>query len=184
VHGLDPDPRAVAYAKTELGLDVRSGTLSAAGFPEGAFDVVTLFGVLEHLPDPVEQLRLVRRVLRDGGELVIAVPYVKSLNRVVARLSRHDWDMFCEPGHLYHFDRRTLTRLVTQAGFRPSRWGTATCAIRGKLPFLPWRVPRWERRISALDSDNRAFRSGYRLFLRALDGLRLGEVQVATFVKA
>jgi 2-polyprenyl-3-methyl-5-hydroxy-6-metoxy-1,4-benzoquinol methylase len=184
VHGLDPDPRAVAYAMAELGLNVRCGTLSDAGLPADSFDVVTLWGVLEHLPDPAAQLRLANRVLRDGGELVVAVPYVRSLNRAVARLGRHDWDMLCEPGHLYHFDRRTLTRLVTQADFRAVRWGTATCAIRGKLPFSPWRVPRWERRIAALYSGNRTFRASYRLFLRALDRFRLGDVLVAAFVKA
>ena len=183
VCGLDLDARAVAYASRELGLDVRCGALADANFPAGWFDVVTLWGVLEHLPDPGGELRRIREVLRDGGQLVLGVPHVRSLNRAVARFSRHDWDMFLEPGHLFHFDCETLTHLISDAGFHYVRSGTATCAIRGKLPFWPWRVPRWERRIAALHRENMPFRSLYRQFLRGLDRLGLGDVLVAAFVK-
>src|SRR2546425_7246083 len=137
-YGLDLDPRAVAHARAELGLNVKHGSLSNTEFPSEWFDVVTLWGVLEHLPDPIGQLRIVHRLLRADGQLVIAVPNAASLNQAVARLSQHGWDMFCEPGHLYHYDHRTLTRLLAQSGFRDVRWGTATSAIRGKVPFWPW----------------------------------------------
>jgi len=183
VHGIDPDARAVAYARGELGLSVQCGTLNDVDYRPGTFDVVTLWGVLEHAPEPRAELGRVHRLMRRGGQVVIAVPHVKSLSRAVARISRHDWDMFCEPGHLYHFTRPTLTRLVRQIDFHAAEWGTATCAIRGKLPFWPWREPSWERQVLTLCRRNAAFRAAYRGFLRGLDRLRLGDVLVATFVK-
>jgi len=184
VTGIDLDQRAVDYARAELGLDVRCATLESAGFAPASFDLVTLWGVLEHFPDPACQLRFIRAILRDGGRLVVGVPNVRSLNQMVARLSRDDWDMLLEPGHLHHFNADTLTRLIKPAGFERAGWGTATCAIRGKIPFLPWRVPRLERRIRALTADRAAGRSGYRFLLRSLDRLRLGDVLIATFTKA
>jgi len=52
VAGFEPDPVAAEIARTRRGLDVRAGTLEAAGFAEGTFDAVALHHVIEHLPDP------------------------------------------------------------------------------------------------------------------------------------
>jgi 2-polyprenyl-3-methyl-5-hydroxy-6-metoxy-1,4-benzoquinol methylase len=50
--GVEPSEWAAAYARNELGVEVRTGTLEAMRFPDGTFDVVTLWEVIEHLPDP------------------------------------------------------------------------------------------------------------------------------------
>src|SRR5450755_3446846 len=52
VLGVEPDERTAAFAREHYTLDVRTATIDAARLPEGHFDVVCLFDVLEHLSTP------------------------------------------------------------------------------------------------------------------------------------
>ena len=91
------------------------GTLAAAGFPDGRFDVVTLMDLIEHVPDPPEFLREVRRVLAPGGRLLIVTPDQGGLS---ARGMGRRW-FHRKREHLYYFTRRSLAALLGRIGFRP-----------------------------------------------------------------
>jgi 2-polyprenyl-3-methyl-5-hydroxy-6-metoxy-1,4-benzoquinol methylase len=77
--GLDPDPVVVRAASSSLGRDIALGTLEEAAFAEGSFDTVTMSHVIEHLPDPIRTLVECRRVLKEGGRLVLLTPNIDSL---------------------------------------------------------------------------------------------------------
>lgn len=178
--GIDPDPRAVSFARAELGLDARCVSLDQ--FPtDEPFDVVAMFGVLEHIAEPRAWLHAVRQRLSPGGELLVGLPNVASLNRWISRLGPHDWDMFLEPGHLYHYDIRTLTALAARVGLRLRRWVTGTITIRGKVPFLPVRSVPLERRVQRLVERHGAVRGLYLAGLRCLDRVRAGDMLLAIF---
>lgn len=179
VTGIDRDDRAIDYVRGALHLDAHRGTLDALDSGR-RFDVITAFGVLEHLEAPAAFLAAARARLAPHGEILLGVPNVRSLNRWVSRLSRHDWDMFLEPGHLYHYDSRSLAALACRAGLRCSRWRTATMAIRGKVPILPSRVPALERSVRAL-TQRPAIGRRYRSALALLDRARLGDMLFAVF---
>lgn len=112
VTGVEFAPEAVAYAREARGLDVRQGTLEDARFEDASFDVVTMWHVLEHVPDPVGTLREVRRVLKPGGAVVVQVPNYGGLQ---ARLFRERWYGLDVPRHLHHFTPRTLRRAFEAA---------------------------------------------------------------------
>ncbi len=114
VSGVELNDSAARYAREQLQLDVRTGTLAAAGFAAGSFDAVTLWDVIEHVPDPAATLAEVARLLRPGGLLVINTPNLDSLD---ARLFGAYWIGYELPRHLYVFSRRTLQAFTTQAGF-------------------------------------------------------------------
>jgi SAM-dependent methyltransferase len=99
-------------------LDIFVGDLAAAAFPSEHFDLVILWHVLEHLPEPLATLAEVRRVLQPGGVAVIGVPNAASLQ---ARLLGRYWAAYDVPWHLSHFSPGTLGRLLGQAGFRTVR---------------------------------------------------------------
>lgn len=180
VMGLDLDAKAVASVRDRLGFEAHCGTLEslAAG---RKFDVITMMGILEHLESPREILRAAAGRLSDGGEFVIGVPNVRSLNRWLARLSRHDWDMFLEPGHLYHYDVATLDRLARSAGLRLRRWKTSTMTIRGKLPLMPTRNAKIEKRIRQAIASSALLHKVYVAALKGLDVARVGDMLFASF---
>jgi SAM-dependent methyltransferase len=98
------------------GITVHQGELSAAHFPEGFFDVVTIWHVLEHLPAPTTELAEVQRILSDDGLLAIEVPNSGSLT---FKLCRERWWPLDIPRHLQHFTPLTLQKLLQQVGFSP-----------------------------------------------------------------
>jgi SAM-dependent methyltransferase len=173
--GIDPDPKSVAFVANELHLPARQGSIDVLS-PNERFDVITTLGVLEHIDDPVAFLRGAAEHLAPGGEILVGVPNVDSLNRRVSHLSTHDWDMFLEPGHLYHYGPGTLRRLAQAAGLQAGRWGTATITIRGKLPLLPKRYPAIERVVRLIVASNPVTKRAYTTSLRALDRSNLGDM--------
>jgi ubiquinone/menaquinone biosynthesis C-methylase UbiE len=154
--GIEPSEWAAAYARDKLGVEVHAGTLESMQFPDASFDVVTMWEVIEHLPDPRVTLAEVRRILRPGGMLVLSTPDAGSL---AARLSGRRWLGWRKvPEHLFYFDRGTLDRLLSQSGFRPVGHRYASVTVSAgfaveramSLVGLPkhWRAPRWLTRRS------------------------------------
>ena len=130
-YGIDVSALAVDYARTELHLnEVVRGDLLEAGFPKGHFQAVTLWNVLEHVPDPVRTMREVHRILAPGGIAVVRVPNMvvhevlrlarPLLAPVLARLGRKlppYLGGISPPQHLYGFTPTTARALLLHAGF-------------------------------------------------------------------
>jgi SAM-dependent methyltransferase len=91
--------------------------------PAASVDAVTLWHSLEHLHEPLDVLRHVRRLLKPEGICVIAVPNAGSPQ---AKRDGSRWFGYDVPRHLWHFTTETIARLLAQAGFavrefRPTR---------------------------------------------------------------
>jgi len=115
VSGVEVSPFVARFAREHFGLpDIRVGSLEEAGFPPAAFDLVTFWDVLEHLPDPRRALKTARALVRPDGVLVLETQNVRSF---FARLLGRRWHHFKQPEHLYHFDRDTIGRLLLEGGF-------------------------------------------------------------------
>ena len=71
----DPLRNFAKWRLEKRGLRVRAIDLKHDGLPEGRFDVITCFDVLEHVPDPVETLRQIRSALKPGGYLFVHAPF-------------------------------------------------------------------------------------------------------------
>jgi 2-polyprenyl-3-methyl-5-hydroxy-6-metoxy-1,4-benzoquinol methylase len=119
VVGSEVSEFSVRYAREKLGLDVRLGTLRDLQFDAQSFDVITMWDVIEHVPDPIGELQEVRRILRDGGLLSIITPDVGSL---VARFLGSRWEEFRRVReHVYFFSRRTMTEALRKVRFEVLR---------------------------------------------------------------
>lgn len=114
VMGIDPYAAACNYARQENGLEVVNGTLESVGIADGAFDVVIMNHVIEHLPDPLRTLREIRRVLKPGGHLVLETPRYDSV--MFKLLGRRERSISCD-GHIYFFTSKSLRDLCEAAGF-------------------------------------------------------------------
>jgi SAM-dependent methyltransferase len=119
--GVEMSDVASRHAREVLGLDVRVGDLAGCEFPAASFDVVTLFHVLEHLPDPDAALAEARRVITARGWLLVEVPNFGSLQ---SRLAGGRGFHVDAPRHLFHFTRAALLQSLERAGFEPLRVAT------------------------------------------------------------
>lgn len=112
--GLDPYEHACRVAREHYGLEVICSYLATANLPERSFDAVTFFDVLEHVYDPVGDLKEARRLLNFGGLVVVKVPNIRALQ---ARVFGRWWYCLDVPRHLNHFSPATLRRALEKAGF-------------------------------------------------------------------
>jgi SAM-dependent methyltransferase len=110
--GIDPSPATVAAAAA-AGTPVRLGTLDEA---EGSWDAITLFYVLEHLPDPSAALRRLFGLLAPGGTLLLRVPHTAPIVRMLRPFGL-DGTLFDPPYHLFDFPPAVLGDMLRKAGF-------------------------------------------------------------------
>ncbi len=113
-YGVEIDQAAAAYARSQRGLEVFTGTLLEAQYPNAFFDVVTLWNVLEHLHYPRATLSKIALILRPGGMLVVSVPNPESIE---AKLFGRYWAGLDAPRHLYIYSRHVLERMLNLTGF-------------------------------------------------------------------
>jgi SAM-dependent methyltransferase len=110
--GVEPSPAATSYTE---GLNIVRSDLKKAGFPVLSFDAITLWHVLEHLPDPIEHLKDIHSLLRNSGILVVCVPNIDSLQSCVGG---SNWFPLELPRHKWHFSPSSITAALDRAGFR------------------------------------------------------------------
>jgi 2-polyprenyl-3-methyl-5-hydroxy-6-metoxy-1,4-benzoquinol methylase len=111
--GVEPDPEARAFAAENYGLEVLEED-ALNQFPEKSFEVITLWHVLEHVPRLQERMKQLKRLLKPGGLLVIAVPNAASYD---AQKYGSYWAGFDVPRHLYHFSKESAVSLFEKQGF-------------------------------------------------------------------
>lgn len=146
--GLEPGESAATMARS-YGLTVHTSTLAAAELAPESWDAVTLWNVLEHLPDPLAELHHIRSLLRPDGLLYLTVPLCDSWD---ARIFGRFWLGWELPRHFTHFERASLTQLLARAGFSirhtESLSGVESCVIESlrialrslELPYPTYRL--------------------------------------------
>ena len=156
VTGVELAEEAAAYARRVFGVEVFSGTLER--FRRTAnrqYDVVLVQDVLEHVPEPGEFLRDLHASLKPGGRLVIDTPNVGARN---VELLGSRWRGF-NPFHIYLYDRVSLERVLTGAGFSVRTIGTYNNVGITESATRPARSSNRRRRAALLRRAVRAVRA-------------------------
>ena len=115
VVGIEFEPSLAEASSRRYGVPVVVGDAVSADV-RGPFDVITMWHVLEHLPDPGSALARAAGLLRPGGTLIVSVPNNDSLQ---ARLGGDDWLHLDIPRHIYHFTPGSL--VAPRGAGRPAR---------------------------------------------------------------
>jgi SAM-dependent methyltransferase len=113
--GTQLSKNAAEYARSAFGLKIYEGDLLEAKFADESFDLVILAHVLEHVPDPLAYLREISRILTRKGVLILELPNAGNFLIDIFKEKWFGWDL---PRHLYHFTPGTITRMLSQAGFK------------------------------------------------------------------
>lgn len=105
--GVEPSPDGAAFARERTGEAIVVAGAESTGLEPSAFDLVTMFDVLEHLEDEAPALAEVRRLLAAGGRFLFTVPAFMLL------WSGHDVALH----HHRRYRRRPLAALLEREGF-------------------------------------------------------------------
>jgi 2-polyprenyl-3-methyl-5-hydroxy-6-metoxy-1,4-benzoquinol methylase len=110
-------------------------------FANQSFDVVLASEVIEHLEDALGFLLECRRVLHDGGCLILTTPNLWDIRRPLAAITRTTWSGYQDPTHINLMTPARLARLVSKAGFRQTKWrsGVKPLYMRS-VRRLGWRL--------------------------------------------
>lgn len=123
--GIEPDENHARYAREDLNVPVKTGFAREINQKE-SYDIVTLHHVLEHLTDPLAELKNIWGILKKNGYLIIEVPNIE--------------DMIQDPknryhkAHIYTFNPETLIALGQRAGFKVFRKKIA--ALNGNISMI------------------------------------------------
>jgi SAM-dependent methyltransferase len=137
----------------KLGLQVHRGIFPNPATP-GPYEIVTLVDVIEHVPNPVELLEEIGKILTEDGVVLIVTPDAGSL---IARMLGWRWWHY-RLAHIGYFNRNNLTMAIKNAGLEPVRWGRPSWYFQADylvdrvltyLPqFLRWKQPDWLKKFT------------------------------------
>jgi SAM-dependent methyltransferase len=111
--GCEPNRWMADWGSKHYGIRIRQGSVFDQRYDPATFDVITLWDVIEHTPQPREMLDRCRTLLRPGGILVVNYPDIGSW---IARALGRRWP-FLSSVHLYYFTRGTMRGLLERHGF-------------------------------------------------------------------
>ena len=106
VIGIEPNQKARELAQ-EKGISLEQDLKDVRG---KLFDVITMWHVLEHVPNLEETIRDVEALLKPNGILIIAVPNFYSFD---AAYYKNFWAAFDVPRHLWHFSKASMNKLFS-----------------------------------------------------------------------
>ncbi len=107
VSGVEPNKGAKNLAQ-EKGITLQE---SLDNFNGETFDVITMWHVLEHVPNLEETVSTIEKLLKPEGILIIAVPNYKSFD---AKYYKEHWAAYDVPRHLWHFSQASMRKLFSE----------------------------------------------------------------------
>ena len=122
VQGVDLTPQSASYGRNHRKIEIFSGTLEEANFPDSNFGVVHFSHLIEHVPDPKNFLREVDRVLMPGGLLLITTPNIRSFQAI---LFGSRWRSAIAD-HVFLFSKKTMKMYLSEFKFnilKIATWG-------------------------------------------------------------
>jgi 2-polyprenyl-3-methyl-5-hydroxy-6-metoxy-1,4-benzoquinol methylase len=111
--GIDISEDARKYVKEAFGINIESEN-EIDNYSSESIDVITQWHVLEHVYDLEKRMRDLKRILARNGTLFIAVPNSNSFD---AKYYKEFWDGYDVPRHIHHFNRESISLLLTKYGF-------------------------------------------------------------------
>lgn len=181
--GVELDPNAAAIAKKRK-LDVLyCGEVYDSHFDGKKYNIIIGIGILEHIQEPVKFLKRLKDLLEENGVIILQYPNRESLNALISRNTKHSWDMYAEPGHVFFYNKRNVKELLDRCDLRLKTFFTATILSRGKIPILPLRIVTLEEKIRHITQRNNILFFVYKKLLQLLDIFKMGDTNLIIVAK-
>ena len=119
--GIDISPAAVKHC-LKRGLEAQQGDFTKFS-PKEPFDLITMWDVIEHLPEPRKFIAQAYSLLKPGGYLLIKTPFVSLLSlQIVKAIPRLSGTLTQAPGHIQFFNSNSMHTLLKECGFNELYW--------------------------------------------------------------
>jgi 2-polyprenyl-3-methyl-5-hydroxy-6-metoxy-1,4-benzoquinol methylase len=141
-YGIEPSRWAVEYARSKQGLNVRQGVAKDAQDFAVKFDLITLIDVIEHVADPLQELKDIRAILAPDGMFVLTTMDFGSL---FARITGKRWPWLMRM-HLFYFTRDTMKKTLEAAGFETMHFSGYTHVV--SFGYLIHKLASYSRAIA------------------------------------
>ena len=105
ITGVEPNAKARDNAELKSGKLIVSDVLE---IENQTFDCITMWHVLEHVPDLKNYIASLKKILKPNGVLFVAVPNYKSFD---AQFYKEFWAAYDVPRHLWHFSKKSISLL-------------------------------------------------------------------------
>lgn len=161
-YGVEISKFAATYAREKLALQVINKDFLDVEFEDEFFDCITLWDVIEHLPNPTLALNKIYKLLKPDGLLVLSTGDIGS---VVSKLMGKHWHLLLPPQHIYYFSQDTIKRLLKNTGFKVIKiryWGKSIS------------LAHFFRRLCFLFNNNKLL---YQIF-RLIDSSGIGSIKI------
>jgi len=112
--GIDLNPSAIEFGHAR-GLDLQNKSLDEISFDDGYFNAISMFDVIEHLPNPKEIIAQAINYLKVGGILFLYVPNWESASRI---LMGEDAHFIWPTHHLNYYTPKTISHLIESLGLK------------------------------------------------------------------
>ena len=144
VHGVELSEAIAKQAIDSLGPErVFNGFLddavAARNWQDQSFDLVTIWDVIEHVPEPQSLLASIKKLIKPGGKLLLETQNVDS--KLANRLGKR-WHHYKHDEHLYHFNPSTISKLLSDCGYNVLTCGSAYAGKYVSFGFLAERAGR------------------------------------------
>ena len=118
-HGIEIDPEAVKFAKNtfkDFGSNIICESLENAPYENSTFDMISMRGTIEHMPDPLSAIKKVSELLKKDGLFgITATPTGVCL---AADLYRDKWTLFHPIQHIWHFNPKSFSLICERFGLK------------------------------------------------------------------
>ena len=164
-YGLEPGKFDKELAENK-GTKIFNGNLEEANYLKEYFDVITMNHVLEHVENPTDTLKELKRIIKPDGTLIIGVPVSDCL---AYSIFGESWIALDVPRHLYTYSKETLVRYARKADFKVEkiRYNSGPLQFAGSLLYFFGRHKKNQRYFSVMSNKRFLMVSLYILCLPA-----------------
>lgn len=162
VYGTEYTDKQLEYLENK-GIKTLKGKLKDDSFEDEIFDVIIYSEVIEHINNPLEEMKHFHRLLRKGGLVYITTPNFNAIERF---LLKGNYNIIEYPEHLCYYTPKTINILLTRSGFKKLKITTTGFSIA--------RIKKSFRRKNNIPTENIAsdevlreqFEIGYKRFIK------------------
>jgi SAM-dependent methyltransferase len=154
--GIETNGTVAGYGRTNLGVDVQTGSIEDQSLEDRSYDAVAMWHVLEHIPEPLPTVQRLRAACKSGGHLLLEVPNMSSRE---AEVMGATWSHWAPHAHVSHFTPPTLRLLLERGGFEVEQIQTVPALVYAprlatRLMWLAGAIKR-ERRVISIPHPSR-----------------------------